>query len=797
MTTTSPGDPPAPSPVSPPASATPEGPGAQTKPPGFARRAAAALRKAGSAVWRTGADQATLDPKVVRFGELTETLRTYLSSSDIQKVREAFRFSDAAHLGQFRKSGEPYITHPVAVAGILAKWRMDVPAIQAALLHDVMEDSGVSKSDLVAKFGPVVADLVDGVSKLDRLNFASQAEAQAENFRKMLLAMAHDVRVILIKLADRLHNIRTLEAMDRGRQRRIARETLEIYVPIAHRLGLNEIYRELQEACFAHLYPMRHRVLEKAILTARGNRREVLEKIRVAVQETLTRNKLKADVFGREKTLYGIYRKMAEKHLSLSEVLDIYGFRVIVGSVPECYLALGVLHGLYKPVPGKFKDYIAIPKLNGYQSLHTTLIGPFGQPVEFQIRTRDMNRVAEAGVAAHWLYKENAKSFTEMQARTHEWLQSLIEIQQQTGDSAEFLETIKVDLFPDKVYVFTPKGKIVPLPRGATPVDFAYAIHTDIGNRCIAARINGDMQSLRSELHNGEIVEVIIGPTAQPNPGWLGFVRTGRARSEIRHFLRTMKRQESVELGLRLLAQAAHQFTFDLADVGAEQWSELLREAQAKDREDLLSDIGLGRRLAAVLARQLSIILFRGTATAEGAGEALTAFDAKPGEALQIEGTEGMALQFANCCTPIPGDEVIGQLRRDLGLVVHQADCSVAKRARRGEPERWIELRWAQNPIGVYGVNIDVRARNERGVLGYVAVAIAESESNIASVNVDDDDDTNDVTIHFKIQVHDRRHLARVVRTLRHIRQVTRVARARQSPRGQPEDDSSSESAEG
>ncbi|BAP87365.1 guanosine 3',5'-bis(diphosphate) 3'-pyrophosphohydrolase [Burkholderiales bacterium GJ-E10] len=797
MTTTSPGDP-APAPVPPPAPAAPEGPEAQPKPAGFARRAAAALRKAGSAVWRTGADQATLDPRVVRFGELTETLKTYLSSSDIQKVREAFRFSDAAHLGQFRKSGEPYITHPVAVAGILAKWRMDVPAIQAALLHDVMEDSGVSKSDLVAKFGPVVADLVDGVSKLDRLNFASQAEAQAENFRKMLLAMAHDVRVILIKLADRLHNIRTLEAMDRGRQRRIARETLEIYVPIAHRLGLNEIYRELQEACFAHLYPMRHRVLEKAILTARGNRREVLEKIRVAVQETLTRNKLKAEVFGREKTLYGIYRKMAEKHLSLSEVLDIYGFRVIVGSVPECYLALGVLHGLYKPVPGKFKDYIAIPKLNGYQSLHTTLIGPFGQPVEFQIRTRDMNRIAESGVAAHWLYKENAKSFTEMQARTHEWLQSLIEIQQQTGDSAEFLETIKVDLFPDKVYVFTPKGKIVPLPRGATPVDFAYAIHTDIGNRCIAARINGDMQSLRSELHNGEIVEVIIGPTAQPNPGWLGFVRTGRARSEIRHFLRTMKRHESVELGQRLLAQAAHQFTFDLADVDAGQWNELLREAQAKDREDLLSDIGLGRRLAAVLARQLSIILFRGAPPAAGAGDAgesMTAFDAKSGGALQIEGTEGMALQFANCCTPIPGDEIIGQLRRDLGLIVHQADCSVAKRARRGEPERWIELRWAQNPIGVYAVNIDVRARNERGVLGYVAVAIAESESNIASVNVDDED-ANDVTIHFKIQVHDRRHLARVVRTLRHIRQVTRVARTRQSPRAQAADDSSSESSE-
>lgn len=793
MTTTSPADP-APSSASPATSAAAEESDPQAKPAGFARRAAAALRKAGSAVWRTGGDEYARDPSVVRFGELTETLKTYLSSGDIQKVREAFRFSDAAHLGQFRRSGEPYITHPVAVAGILAKWRMDVAALQAALLHDVMEDSGVSKSDLIAKFGPVVADLVDGVSKLDRLHFATQAEAQAENFRKMLLAMAHDVRVILIKLADRLHNIRTLEAMDRERQRRIARETLEIYVPIAHRLGLNEIYRELQEACFAHLYPMRHRVIKKAILTARGNRSEVVEKIRVAVQATLTRNKLKAEVFGREKTLYGIYRKMVEKHLSLSEVLDIYGFRVIVNSPPECYLALGVLHGLYKPVPGKFKDYIAIPKLNGYQSLHTALIGPFGQPVEFQIRTRDMNRIAESGVAAHWLYKENAKSFTEMQARTHEWLQSLIEIQQQTGDSAEFLETIKVDLFPDKVYVFTPKGKIVPLPRGATPVDFAYAIHTDIGNRCTAARVNGDMQSLRNELHNGEIVEIIIGPTAQPNPGWLGFVRTGRARSEIRHYLRTMKRPESIGLGERLLIQAAHQFSFDLADVQPAQWSELLRDAQARDREDLLADIGLGRRLAAVLARQLSIILLRQSSPTDamvaGADRAPDSGEATPAGALQIEGTEGMALQFANCCTPIPGDEIIGQLRRDLGLVIHQSDCAIAARARRSEPERWIDLRWAQHPIGFYAVNIDVRAHNERGVLGYVAVAIAESESNIVSVNVDEDD-VNDITIRFKIQVHDRRHLARVVRTLRHIRQATRVARTRPSSRVSDADDSS------
>jgi GTP pyrophosphokinase len=759
---------------------------AALKPPGFARRAAQALRKARSAVWRSdnGAPTApptALERQVISFADLTDRLKHYMSSSDIQKVKAAFRFSDAAHLGQFRKSGEPYITHPIAVAKILAHWRLDVGAVQAALLHDVMEDSGISKQDLAEQFGPAVAELVDGVSKLDRLNFASNAQAQAESFRKMLLAMARDVRVILIKLADRMHNVRTLSAVDRERQRRISRETLDIYAPIAHRLGLNEIYRELQEACFAMLYPLRYRVLEKAVFTVRGNRREVLKKIHVAVQNALARSKIKADIFGREKTLYGIYRKMVEKHLSFSEVLDIYGFRVVLNTVPECYLALGVLHSLYKPVPGKFKDYIAIPKVNGYQSLHTTLIGPFGQPVEFQLRTREMNRVAESGVAAHWLYKEDAQSLSEMQSRTHQWLQSLIELQQQTGDSAEFLENIKVDLFPDKVYIFTPKGKIVSLPRGSTPVDFAYSIHSDVGNKCVAARINGEVQPLRTELRNGDVVEVVTGPVARPNPAWLGFVRSGRARAEIRHYLRTMKRQESVDLGARLLAQAAAQFSFRISDAGPEAWSELVREAQARDRDELLADVGLGRRMAAVLARQLSRIQTRsGTAGTEPpAGDSPTG--AAP---MQIQGTEGMALQMANCCTPIPGDHVVGQLRRDLGLVVHQSDCTHARRARRADPDRWLDLQWAEEPVGVYAVNMDVRARNERGVLGYVAVAVAEAESNILSVNIEDED-TREVTIHFKIQVHDRRHLARVVRTLRRISQVIRVARTRVNVRNQ------------
>jgi guanosine-3',5'-bis(diphosphate) 3'-pyrophosphohydrolase len=791
---------PAPSPPVPPASAPMaaphSAPASVPRSPGFARRAASALRKAGRAVWRSGpapvatpAAATDASRKVVSFAQLTDQLKTYLPSGEIARVKEAFRFADAAHLGQFRKSGDPYITHPVAVAEILARWRLDSVAVQAALLHDVMEDSGVSRQDLAEHFGPIVAELVDGVSKLDRLNFASNAQAQAESFRKMLLAMARDVRVILIKLADRLHNVRTLEAMDRARQTRIARESLEIYAPIAHRLGLNEIYRELQEACFARLFPWRQRVLEAAVHTARGNRREVLRKIQDAVQGTLARHKVKAEVYGREKTLFAIYRKMVEKRLSFSEVLDIYGFRVMVPTAADCYLALGALHSLYRPIPGKFKDYIAIPKVNGYQSLHTTLVGPFGQAVEFQIRTQAMNQVAESGVAAHWLYKDKEdEGASELQTRTHQWLQSLIEIQQQTGDSAEFLENVKVDLFPDKVYVFTPKGKIASLPRGATAVDFAYSIHTDIGNRCVAARVNGEVQPLRTELRNGDVVEIVAGPVARPNPAWLAFVRTGRARAEIRHFLRTMKREESVELGERLLAQALANYRLDPAGIDAATWAELLREAQARDRDELLADIGLGRRLAAILARQLHRISTRAIpgALPPGAGA-----EAAPGGAgslapapppVQVQGAEGMALQMAGCCSPIPGDEVVGQLRRDLGLLVHRSECAAAERARRADPERWLDLQWAEETVGVFGADIDVRALNDRGLLGRVAVAIGEAESNIARVSIEDDD-SQDVTIHFRIQVRDRRHLAQVLRGIRRVRQVLRVVRGRLSAR--------------
>jgi RelA/SpoT family (p)ppGpp synthetase len=754
-------------------------------PTGFARRAAEALRKAGQVVWRSEPEKASGAKPTTTFSELTERLKTYLSSGEIQKIREAFKFSDAAHLGQFRKSGEPYITHPIAVAGTLSEWHLDSAAIQAALLHDVMEDSGIGKQQLAEHFGPTVAELVDGVSKLDRLSFETGEQAQAESFRKMLLAMARDVRVILIKLADRLHNIRTLSAVDRDRQRRIARETLEIYAPIAHRLGLNEIYRELQDQSLAHLYPLRYQTLKKALNTARGSRREVLGRIHQSVEKQLSVSRVKAEVYGREKTTYGIYRKMVEKHLSFSEVLDIYGFRIVVNAVPDCYLAMGALHGLYKPVPGKFKDYIAIPKVNGYQSLHTTLIGPYGTPVEFQIRTNEMNRVAESGVAAHWLYKEDDASLSELQSRTHQWLQSLIEIQTQTGDSTEFLENIKVDLFPEKVYVFTPKGKIVSLPRRATPVDFAYAIHTDVGNKTVAARVNGEIQPLRTELRNGDVVEIVTGPVARPNPVWLGFVRTGKARAEVRHFLRTTKRQESVELGARLFAQAATQLSLASEDVTAERWDALAREAHVRDRDELLADIGLGRRLAAVVARQMALLAAR---EPPAEGEAPRPATIGTGSPVVVSGTEGMALQIANCCNPIPGDAIVGHMRRDLGLVVHQLECRHAQRARRADPERWIDLQWADELTGMYDVNLEVRVINERGVLGRAAAAIAEAESNILNVHIVDEG-ANATAIQFKVQVQDRRHLARVVRSIRHIKQVQRVTRVK-SGRAQAPDES-------
>ena len=712
---------------------------------------------------------------VASVSNLNAKLAEYLTPSELKKVTQAYRFSDEMHLGQIRKSGEPYISHPIAVAEICADWKLDAQAIMAALLHDVMEDQDVKKEELIERFGAPVATLVDGLSKLDKIEFQSQVEAQAENFRKMLLAMARDVRVILVKLADRLHNMRTLGFMSPEKKRRIARETMEVYVPIAHRLGLNNIYRELQDLAFCHLYPMRYRTLSKAVKAARGNRREVVSKILDAVNATLAGAGIPAQVHGREKTLYGIYRKMRNKHLSFSQVLDVYGFRIVVDSFANCYVALGTLHALYKPMPGKFKDYIAIPKMNGYQSLHTTLIGPYGTPVEFQIRTQEMHRVAEAGVAAHWLYKDEDASLTDLQQRTHAWLQSLLDIQKQTGDSAEFLEHVKVDLFPDSVYVFTPKSKIIALPRGATVLDFAYTIHTDIGDQAIAAKINHEPAALRTELRNGDIVEITTAPSSRPSPNWLTFVRTGKARSAIRHHLRTVNLSESTELGKRLLTQAltALNLPSALSDSLVEK---LLNESSAKSLDELYADIGVGKRMATLVARHI-----RGLIESES-GISLPDVDTDPSGKLDpvaIYGNEGASVQLAPCCQPIPGDTLIGQLKRDQGISVHATDCDFAKRQRLKEPDRWIELIWGSELTRRFDSRIKVLVRNEKGVLARVAAEIGESDAHITYVGMDDDKEHLMKQLRFTVQVEDRVHLARVMRNVRRIPGVARILRER------------------
>jgi len=712
-------------------------------------------------------------PGVASITHLANKLAEYLTPVELKRVKEAYRFSDEMHLGQVRKSGEPYISHPIAVAEICADWKLDAQAIMAALLHDVIEDQDVKKEELIERFGPQVANLVDGLSKLEKIEFQSVVEAQAENFRKMLLAMASDVRVILIKLADRLHNMRTLGVMVPAKKRRIAGETMEVYVPIAHRLGLNDIYRELQDLSFSHLYPLRYKTLSKAIKAARGNRREVVKKILDAVKNQLATGGIHAEVYGREKTLFGIYKKMRNKHLSFSQVLDVYGFRVVVDTVPNCYVALGTLHALYKPMPGKFKDYIAIRKINGYQSLHTTLIGPYGTPVEFQIRTQEMHRTAESGVAAHWLYKTGDQNMSDLQQRTHAWLQSLLDIQQQTGDSAEFLEHVKVDLFPDSVYVFTPKSKIIALPRGATPLDFAYSIHTGIGDHTVSVKINNEPAQLRTELHNGDIVEIETNPDSRPSPTWLSFVRTGKARSAIRHYLRTINLNESVVLGQELLAQAMAQLgaSGELPPATIER---LLAESSAKSMDELYADIGIGKRMPALVARH--IVGLQG-----GEVDSQPAQPNHTGELgpVTIYGSEGVSVQLAPCCLPIPGDQIIGQLRRDQGMVVHTADCSQAKRLRLKEPDRWIGVQWGSELNRRFDCRIRLLINNEKGILARVAAEIGESDANITYVGMDEDDEHMMTQLRFTIQVKDRVHLAHLIRNLRRVAGVNRVERER------------------
>ncbi len=695
---------------------------------------------------------------------LFHELSGYLKPEDISQLQNAYLFSQSAHSGQYRKSGEPYISHPLAVASILGKLHLDTQTLTAALLHDVMEDTHVSKSEISNRFGTAVADLVDGVSKLDKIEFQTHADAQAENFRKMLLAMARDVRVILIKLADRLHNMRTLEAMRPEKRRRTARETMEIYAPIANRLGLNNIYQELQELSFLNLFPTRYRVLTKATKGVRGNRREVLKKILDAIRKCLYEAGLNTKVSGREKQLYSIYKKMVEKHLTFSEIFDIYGFRVVVKDIPSCYIALGALHSLYNPIPGKFKDYIAIAKANGYQSLHSTLLGPYGTPIELQIRTPEMHRIAEAGVASHWLYKSSNADLNDIHMRTHQWLQSLLETLSDSDDSLEFLEHLKVDLFPGEVYACTPQGKILTLPKDSTAVDFAYAVHTDIGNCCVAVKINGENASLRTKLRSGDRVEIVTAPHAEPNPAWLTYVVTSKARSHIRHFLKTMQFEESAEFGKRLLNQALLSFNIDPQTISEAQWEKLARESGAKSKKELLTDMGLGKHLPALVAKRLAT-----------PGESVS----RPSggdDAIAILGTEGMAVQFAKCCHPIPGDPIFGFIKKNQGLVIHIHDCPLIAKNRRSK-NNWLDVTWSQDITKLFEASIKMVVVNQRGVLARVATGIAEAGSNIDNISMEGDG--AHTTMHFTLQVSNRQHLAKLMRSLRHINEVARITRVR------------------
>ncbi|HEY2628400.1 MAG TPA: bifunctional (p)ppGpp synthetase/guanosine-3',5'-bis(diphosphate) 3'-pyrophosphohydrolase [Usitatibacter sp.] len=687
----------------------------------------------------------------------------YLKPKDVENIEQAYAVARAAHSGQYRQSGEPYITHPLAVAKILAEWHLDAQALMAALLHDVVEDTHTTKSEIAKRFGKAVAELVDGVSKIDRIEFATLQHAQAENFRKMLLAMARDVRVILIKLADRLHNMRTLEAVPAEKQERIARETLDIYAPIANRLGLSALYYELEDLGFHYLHPNRFRVLDKALRKARGNRRDALGKIQGAIETRLAEFNVEAQVHGREKHISSIYKKMQEKNISFSEVFDIYGFRIIVPDVPQCYLAMGALHTLYKPIPGKFKDYIAIPKANGYQSLHTTLFGPFGMPIEIQIRTQEMHKVAEAGVASHWMYKSTAGDTKDVQLKTHQWLQSLLEIQSESGDALEFLEHIKVDLFPDDVYVFSPKGKIFALPKGATPIDFAYAVHTDVGNHCIAAKVDSEPVPLGTVLRNGNRVEILTDTQARPNPVWLSYVATGKARSHIRHYLKTMQLQESAEVGELLLVQALRSLKASPDEIGEPHWTRFFKGDAAKTREEVLADIGLGKRLAVVVAKKLLSI----AETTDGEPHL---------DSITIRGTEGLAVQFAPCCRPIPGDPIIAQIKKGQGLVVHTHDCP-AIHPFHFDPEKWVDVQWDASADRLFDVNVRLIAQNHRGVLARLAAEVSEADSNIDHIETEQRASPAYTTVVFTIQVRDRMHLASVFRRLRRIPEVVRLSR--------------------
>ena len=695
-------------------------------------------------------------------------LEDYLEPDQIAEIYRAYLFGAEAHDGQSRASGEPYIYHPVAVAHILAEMRMDTKSLIAALLHDVIEDTPTAKEQIIKLFGEEVAELVDGVSKLTHIEFESRIEAQAENFRKMILAMTRDIRVILVKLADRLHNMRTLGVMRADKRRRIARETLEIYAPIANRLGMNQVRLELEELGFAALYPLRYRVIAERMKKSRGNRKEIVSKLESSIMERMKQEGISGQVIGREKHLYGIYNKMREKQVPFNEIMDVYAFRIIVDSVDMCYRVLGVVHNLYKPVPGRFKDYIAIPKANGYQSLHTVLFSPYGVPIEVQIRTEDMHRVAEAGIAAHWLYKSGDDSGNSAQVRARQWLLDLLEIQQRAGNSMEFLENVKVDLFPDEVYVFTPKGMIMALPRGATAVDFAYSVHTDVGNQCVAVKIDRRLMPLRSELRNGQTVEIITAAGARPNPAWLNFVHTAKARANIRSYLKNLQHDEAVSLGQRLLNKSLEQYGANLQSIPEQILEQVSETFKVSSFDKLLMDIGLGNRMPMLVARAL----VPGEDEKPGMGSRSSSSESKP---LAIKGTEGTVVTYAKCCRPIPGDKILGFVTAGRGVVIHVEGCkNVADY--RNKPEKWIDVEWEDNVAGEFPVELRLLVVNQRGVLATIAAAISDLDANIENVVMDERDGQHS-QLTFTVALKDRKHLARIIKRLRSLPNVVRIGR--------------------
>lgn len=700
---------------------------------------------------------------------LCDSLSAYLDEKAVEEIYRAYLFGAEAHQGQRRCSGEPYIHHPIAVAEILSELKLDSRSIIAAILHDVIEDTGTDKKQLATEFGEDVALLVDGVSKIGQLDFDNKEHAEAENFRKMLMAMSKDIRVILIKLADRLHNMRTLDALAPEKRRAIARQTLDIYAPIANRLGLYEWNRELEDLSFQHLYPKRHRAIAKGLRKRDGNRSATIEKLRLAIADELARLGLKARVMGRKKNVYSIYRKMVEKRKSFADVYDIYGFRIIVRTVDDCYRALGIIHNLYKPIPGRFNDYIAIPKANGYQSLHTTVFGAFAESVEFQIRTEDMHRIAEAGIAAHWIYKSDENSGVKQQQLARQWLLDLLDTQKESGSAREFLEHLKMDLFPDEVYVFTPKGDIKKLPRGATALDFAYSVHTDIGNQCTGARINRALVSLPTVLNNGDHVEILTARKAHPTAAWLNYTVTSKARASIRAYLKKQRRKEAINLGKRLLQQAIKERRFNRRRISDTQKNKLLQELKIVGWDDLLADIGLGKRLAAIVAKQLTPP--KSSNGNDGDPES------QESEPLAIDNAEGMLISYARCCCPIPNDSIVGFFTSGKGVVIHTADCPNISEMRK-QPDRWLHVQWSDRVKGEFAVNLRVEVKNQRGVLANVATQIAEQESNINNVHVEEKDGRMS-TLKFNIAVKDRLQLANIMRGIHSLPKVVKVVRSK------------------